>query len=366
MPLFDSPIPFTERREAASSGGSSYTDAIVQAIQARAAGTAAADASATAALETAAGLWARALAAARVTPETPATRALTPDTLHAAGREAIRTGAALLAIDVDGLGNVRLLPVWAWDVRGGADPDAWIYRCTLAGPSGTAVRVLPAAAVVHLRFASEPARPWIGVSPMQLAQSTGGLAGNLELRLSQEAGAPVGSVIPVPTDGGSGDDSEADPLADLKADLRASRGGVSLVETAAAGWGEGRAAAPAQDWKQRRFGADPPEALRGLRADVYDAICMACGVPPGLSSRADGTLAREGWRQFIMGSVEPLARVWAGELARKLDAPGLALTFRDLWAHDLAGRAAAFQKLTAGGMDVAKAARQSGVLADDG
>ena len=50
-----------------------------------------------------------------------------------------------------------------------------------------------------------------------------------------------------------------------------------------------------------------------------------------------------------MGRVEPLARVWAVELARKLDAPGLALSFRELWAHDQAGRAQAFKSLAAGG-----------------
>ena len=65
-----------------------------------------------------------------------------------------------------------------------------------------------------------------------------------------------------------------------------------------------------------------------------------------------------------MGAVEPLARVWAVELTTKLDAPGLALTFRDLWAHDQAGRANAFAKLVTGGMPLADAAAAAGVLAD--
>ena len=140
---------------------------------------------------------------------------------------------------------------------------------------------------------------------------------------------------------------------------------MSLVETTAAGFGEGRGAAPMQDWKPRRFGADPPDTLRGLRADVYEAVCAACGVPPQLAmGQSDGTLARESWRRFVMGRVEPLARVWAVELARKLDAPGLALSFRELWAHDQAGRAQAFKSLAAGGMPLADAAAASGVLAE--
>ena len=42
----------------------------------------------------------------------------------------------------------------------------------------------------------------------------------------------------------------------------------------------------------------------------------------------------------------------------------LALSFRELWAHDQAGRAAAFAKLVSGGMPLADAAEASGVLAD--
>ena len=354
MPLFDTPIPFAEKR-------AGYTDALVDAIVARASGSAAADASATSALETAAGQWARAMAAARVSPATPATAALTADVLHIAGRQAIRNGSALFVIDVVA-GVVRLLPVWTWDVHGGPDPDDWWYRCNIAGPSGSTVRTVPAAGVVWLPFARDVAQPWIGLGPLQYARATGQLAGSLEERLGQEAGAPVGSVIPVPVDGGDGTDT--DPLAGLKGDLRNSKGGVSLVETTAAGFGEGRGAAPLSDWKPRRYGADPPEPLRGLRMDAYEAVCMACGLPPGLSAKSDGTLAREGWRQFVMGHVEPLARVWAAELSRKLDAPGLALDFRSLWAHDLAGRANAFAKLVSGGMPLADAAAASGVLAD--
>ena len=357
MALFNSPIPF-EKRE----GG--YTDLVAAGLVARAAGTGTADASETAALEIAAGQWAGAMAAARVEPATPATAALTPDVLQLAGREAIRRGAALFVIDVDALtGRVRLLPVWAWDVYGGVDPESWWYRVELAGPNGSRTRTIPAAGVVFLPFATDPAAPWRGLSPMALARLTGNLAGNLETRLGQESGAPVGSVIPVPTDGGDG--GETDPLADLKADLRASKGGLSLVETTAAGFGEGRQAAPAQDWKPRRYGADPPETLRGLRADVYEAVCAACGVPPQLAmGQLDGTLARESWRRFVMGRVEPLARTWAGELAGKLDAPGLSFSFAALWAHDFAGRAQAFAKLVGAGMALEKAAAVSGVLSD--
>ena len=357
MDIFGLRIERSEKRAAGN-----YTSSLVDQIVARATGTSAADASATAALEVAAGVWSRAMAAATVTPATAGTAAITPAVMALAGRQAIRCGASLFVISVDA-GNVRLIPAWSWETLGGPDPAEWLYRVTLSGPSSTVTRTVPAAGIVHLPFAVDVDAPWRGLGPMAFARSTAALAGNLEARLSQEAGAPVGSVIPVPGDGGSGDD--ADPLKDLKADLRASRGGVSLIETVASGWGEGKGAAPQSDWTPRRYGADPPEPLRGLRADVFDSVCMAAGLPPGMSARSDGTLAREGLRQLVMLHVEPLARVWAAEFAVKLDAPGLAFNFRSIWAHDLAGRAGALQKMTAAGMPLADAVAASGVLAED-
>ena len=139
------------------------------------------------------------MAAARVEPATPTTAALMPDVLHLAGRQVIRRGEVLFVIDVDALtGRVRLVPAWTWDVHGGTDPDSWWYRVDVSGPDGSRTRTVPAAAVVHLTYATDPASPWRGLAPMALAARSGELAGNLEARLSQEAGAPVGSVIPGP------------------------------------------------------------------------------------------------------------------------------------------------------------------------
>ena len=338
----------------------SYTDEIVRSLVARAGGTAAADASGTAALEMASGLWGRAMAAAAVSPMTPTTMSITPAVLQLAGRQAIRHGGSLFVIDVDEAGVVHLLPAWSWDVMGGPNPDSWVYVVTVPGPSATHTITVPSAGVVWLPFAVSPDCPWIGRGPLDAASDTAGLAGNLERRLREEAGGPVGSVIPVPSDGGDGGDD--DPLAQLKLDLQASRGGVSLVETTAAAWGEGKGAAPQRDWRQSRYGADPPEALVGLRGDSADAVCAACGLPPGLSAKSDGTLAREAWRQFVMGHVEPMAGMWAAELASKLNAPDLAFDFRSLWAHDLIGRTQALKRMTDAGMSLADAAAASGIL----
>ena len=66
-----------------------------------------------------------------------------------------------------------------------------------------------------------------------------------------------------------------------------------------------------------------------------------------------------------MGSVEPLLnKIVRAELADKLGVPDLAFDVRSLWAHDLAGRAATFKHLTAGGVSVPDALATSGLIAE--
>ena len=346
-----------QRREVR--GSQPFTDAIVDAIAAQAAGTSAGDPGAIAALETAAGLWARSLAAATITPAVPA---LTADVLALIGRDLIRRGESVFAIEVE-RGELALRPAGSWDVRGTWRESDWRYRLDLFGPSGNVTRFVPAAAVVHCRYAVDPARPWHGLSPLAWARATGTLAANLEQRLGEEASGSVARLIPVPQDGGDG--GEDDPLAKLKADIARGKGRALLVETTAGAWGEGKAAAPQADWKQQRIGPDPPATLAMLRSDAALAVLNACGVPVSLATDADGTSQRESWRRFVMGSVEPVAGMVAEELGRKLDVPGLRLTFESLWAHDLAGRAASFKAMVTAGMDVTQAATLAGLMASD-
>ena len=66
---------------------------------------------------------------------------------------------------------------------------------------------------------------------------------------------------------------------------------------------------------------------------------------------------------ILYGTVRPLGRVLAAELSAKLDTP-IVLNFDQLYMHDLAGRAQAFQKLVAGGVTVNEALITSGLLQD--
>ena len=343
-----------ERRESQP-----FTDAITDAIVAQAAGTTAGDPSAIAALETAAGLWARAFAAATVEPAVPA---VTPAALALIARDLIRRGESVHHIEVEA-GAPVLRPAGSWDVRGPWREAEWFYRLDLFEPSGNVTRFVPSDSVVHARYAIDPARPWLGLGPLQWARHTGTLAANAELRLSEEASGTVSRLIPIPSDGGDGSDD--DPLASLKKDIAAGKGRALMVETTSAGWGEGKATAPQSDWRQSRVGPDPPSGFVQLRSDAALAVLNACGVPVSLATDADGTSQRESWRRFVMGSVEPVARVVALELGRKLDVPGLRFSFESLWAHDLAGRAASFKQMVAGGMEVERAVALSGLGAGE-
>ena len=135
-------------------------------------------------------------------------------------------------------GAVVLRECAYWSVVGGPR-EPWRYQISLPGPSATAMEWVPGDQVVHCRYACHPSTPWRGRPPLVLAGLSGVLAVSLERALGQEAGGPVGHVIPIPSDASEDDDPDADPFGPLKREIAALRGRVGLVETTAAGYGEG-------------------------------------------------------------------------------------------------------------------------------
>ena len=53
---------------------------------------------------------------------------------------------------------------------------------------------VPAAGVVHVRYATRPGELWRGRSPLWFAEDSRALAAALELRLGQELAGPVGQI----------------------------------------------------------------------------------------------------------------------------------------------------------------------------
>lgn len=342
-----------------------YSDTLTELLVARAAGSDDPSGSAhlTGAVEACAGLYARAFAGASVTPE-DAADPLTPSLLARIARSLIVAGESLHLIEVRG-GEVRLIPVGTWEVTGSnPDPRTWAYKVDLESPDGTTTVTRPAAAVLHVRYGEDASRPWQGVGPLARAGLSSDLLSALETRLKQEAGATSAYVVPDVTVDPNDPTSSASTTKTLRSDLKAAKGGIVLAPSM---WGYAGDAAgrPAADWGQRRIGAEPPDVLRLLRTDAGRSVMAACGCPESLFTDADGTAQREAWRRFCHGSVKPLARIVEAAVRDALDVPDFALSFDDLYASDVVGRAQAFNRMVSGGMDVAEAAGLSGLIGAD-
>ena len=303
--------PFRKKVETRAS----YTDQLVSAILSQA-NRVTGDVAAIGALEASAGLVGRALTGCKVV--TPFIT-LKPLELNLIGRELIRQGEIIFCIMTDGDG-VSLHPAGAWDIRGGYDRQDWIYRLDLFGASGNVTKLVPADAVVHLQYSFNPATPWHGLSPLQVASATGQLAGTIETKLGQEMTAPVGQVLPWPE--GSKvdvDDDDDDPLSDLRSDIASLKGNVAIVETLAGGHGDYHGK-PLQDWQLKRIGANPPEVLAELRKASAMSVYAACGIPQSLvSAGSDANSTREGARFLHANVINPILNMIQAELIDKLE-----------------------------------------------
>ena len=87
---------------------------------------------------------------------------------------------------------------------------------------------------------------------------------------------------------------------------------------------------------------------------------LACGIPTALVSNSDGTAAREGLRRFLTTTIRPVARIIETELQAKLDS-GAALTFGELAASDITGKARAVGSLVKAGMIIEDARSVAGL-----
>ena len=306
--------------------GDTFTERLIQA-RVDAAGRAI-DPLALGAVEAAAGLWGRAFAAAE-------SDRLTAPVLGRIGRALLLRGEAVW-VYVDG----KYYEASSWDIRGRED---WVYRCNLPMPSGQRTVDADESAVIHPRINQDPSRPWKGISPVTGATNTATLAIAIESSLSSEYGGPIGHILPVPSIGSSTAEGE-DEVNPLQNDINNLHGGVVVAETTSGGYGEGRGAAPQKDWVAERIGPNPPEVARGIRTDVERSILAACGVPAELVNPGNESASREGWRRFIFGTIQPVARIVADEVKRKRGGNGM-ITFRQLAASDLQGRARSYAAL---------------------
>ena len=284
----------------------------------------------TAIVEAAAGLWARALASAAVSPMAPALAGLSPEFLAWAGRALILRGEAIALIEIAD-GRALLLPALAHDVDGRADPAAWMYRLDIAGPSSHRSRRVPGAGVVHFKWAVRASQPWRGLSPVRQAKATGALHarltgmaayfqdprhGTAHVRYEQsQTGQTAGRANPNPEQARA----IADAIADLRKEHARDPATLPIVRGAAID-------SPRRDTVQ--------DAEEELFEGSAGQLLAACGVPPQLlANSGEATIAREAWRLFVLSAVQPVARMMEAEIRGKLH-PEAMLGFEALRASD--------------------------------
>lgn len=291
--------------------------------------------------QAAASLWERAFMAA-------VSEDLTPFVLASVARALFRTGEAVLLRR-----GSDWLQAATYDIRGGVEQRTWEYDLELPAPAGMAsLRRQPSSAVAHVRINVNPATPWKGRGPLQVASLTDGLMAAVEQSLRDEERGPVGQILAIPST------TQSDELANQIASLR---GNVVLGESTAGGWdtgvsnqGTGRG-----EWSPTRIGPNPPESQTRLRRDVAVTVLAACGVPAGLVYEEAESGARESWRRFLFSTIAPIGRLLTGELSRVTGRPA-ALDWSGLFASDLAGRSRAYKQLLESGMSDADARRICG------
>ena len=336
----------------------SYSDAVVAAILAQARGVTA-QPTTTAALEACAGLVGRSFAGARIenAPDIIGD-ALTPSLMCMIGRALIRYGEIVLVPEVID-GRLILAPASSFTVTG--DQHNWVYDVTLAGPSTTTTIKLAADGVCHFRYACDASRPWRGIGPLGVASLAGRLSAETVKMLSDEAASARGYVLSFPKDG---TDSTLDTL---KTDLASANGRLTLVESTRGNWStdDSRSSGPRQDWTVKRIGASPPDSAISLAKMATVEVYSACGLSPSLFSADGESGQREAFRRALVSTIAPIGKLVEQELRVKLEVPDLTLSWAELRASDLAGRARAFQSMVGGGMDVAKAAQLAGLLVED-
>ena len=220
-----------------------------------------------------------------------------------------------------------------------------------------------------MRWLTDPARPWAGVSPLQHASDTGTLAAWIDKRLGEEASGPVGAFLPVaryepaPDADLADADPDTDPLAQLRMDIGAARRAKRCLVESANGVGGFSGVGPTQRFSGR---ADSARILR--------AIWSSCG------SRSHATLGRRaGSRAGYSTPRHPgqcHARIAGGSLCRHrltgwrrrieaqlLDQLGVevAIDSAPLGGRDLLARSTAFRRFTEGGLSIDDARSAAGI-----
>ena len=113
------------------------------------------------------------------------------------------------------------------------------------------------------------------------------------------------------------------------------------------------------DWTPRRFGLTYTEPNVLLRTAASADVVSSFGIPAALFSGSDGSLVREGWRQFGV-AVQAWGNIVSDELSLKLERT-ITLSFRELASIDIAARARAMGVMVTAGVSIEGALKEAGL-----
>ena len=116
--------------------------------------------------------------------------------------------------------------------------------------------------------------------------------------------------------------------------------------------------------KSERFGSEPPTSMVDLLNASSREVYAACGLNGSLWGSGDAASTREAWRLALFSVLSPLGRLVEAELQDKLE-DTVTLSWQELRASDLSGRARAFQSMVGGGMTVQEAISIAGLMVED-
>ena len=296
-------------------------------------------------VEFAAGLIGRSFALAKVEGDGGF---LTPQLLEIIGREFIRAGESCFEIGANELYPSR------FDITGNyADPNDWQYKLWLTTPGGQVSYGRVGANVLHFRANCSSNQPYKGQPPWRLAKLTGKTALTTELASSAVAENPTFTLMQWDAGSSRMDDAVSKGiLGKLSAMFNRGQRLVVRPYSAAAG------GTPTGGIFQSS--PDPKSGLVNLRHQASRDLLAACGIPPSMAERAEGSSLREATREFQNLTLEPLARIVTGELERKLDL-NVSIHFDRLATTDLSSKGRAIKQLTDSGMSLGEALEKTGL-----
>jgi len=272
---------------------------------------------------------------------------LTPEQMALIGRELTADGNSVFLIDMTG-GETHLTHALEHSIIGTANPSTWRYNLTIPGPSHTESYRALGAEVLHFRRGVDTRRPWRGRGLWDGASITLAGLSTLARNLAREVSLQTEYVSQIGSDGYGGG---RDPQEMTGRAIHTAQGGQITTS--------GMPVSKQFGWLRK--GPEPHEGQLRMMAELQPAIASAAGIPPILLSGQpiQGASIRESVRSFLTLSLNPLGRLIASELRRKLEID-VSISFERLFASDVQGRARAFAALTKGGMSVEAASRACG------